>query len=103
MSVRSFRFPGPEHAMRNISYAILLAALAGCGDETPVPQPTEALSHQESSPEYRVIKFTSTLGGASSRGSDISAQGWVAGFCNLADGTRNATLWLYASLIDLRT
>jgi probable HAF family extracellular repeat protein len=89
--------------MRNISYVILLAALAGCGDEAPVPQPIEALSHQESSPEYRVIKFTSTLGGASSRGSDISAQGWVAGFSNLADGTRHATLWRDGSLIDLRT
>jgi len=89
--------------MRNIPYVILIAALAGCGDEPPVTQPREALSHQDSSPQYRIVKFTSTLGGTSSRGSDISDQGWVAGFSNLADGTRHGTLWRQGSLIDLGT
>jgi probable HAF family extracellular repeat protein len=89
--------------MRNIPYAIMIAALAGCGDEAKVTQPTESLAHQETGPHYRVIKFTSTLGGASSRGSDINAQGWVAGFSNLTDGTRHATLWRNGSLIDLLT
>jgi probable HAF family extracellular repeat protein len=88
--------------MRNIPYAIMIAALAGCGDEAKVT-PTESLAHQETGPHYRVIKFTSTLGGASSRGSDINAQGWVAGFSNLTDGTRHATLWRNGSLIDLLT
>jgi probable HAF family extracellular repeat protein len=89
--------------MRNIPYVILIAALAGCGDEPPVTQPREALSHQDSSPQYRIVKFTSTLGGTSSRGSDISDQGWVAGFSNLADGTRHGTLWRQGSPIDLGT
>jgi probable HAF family extracellular repeat protein len=95
-------FPPPEHSMRNIPYVILIAALAGCGDDAKVTQPTEALSHQDSSPQYRIIKFASTLGGTS-RGSDINDQGWVAGFSNLTDGTRHATLWRHGSLIDLRT
>jgi probable HAF family extracellular repeat protein len=88
--------------MRNIPYAILIAAMTGCGDEAKVTQPTEALSHQESIPQYRIIKFESTRDGTS-RGSDINDQGWVAGFSDSTDGTRHATLWRNGSLIDLRT
>lgn len=89
--------------MRNITYLILLAALAGCRDEAPVTQPTEALSDQGFSLRYRIVKFTSTLGGTSSRGSDINDRGWVAGFSDRANGKRHATVWRHGSLIDLRT
>jgi len=89
--------------MRNIVYVVITAALTGCGDEARVTQPTEALAHQAAIPQYRVIKITSTLGGASSRGSDINDRGWVAGFSNLTDGTRHATLWRDGSLVNLLT
>lgn len=89
--------------MRNIPYVILIAALAGCGDDAEVTKPTEALSQHQSDPRYRIIKITSTLGGASSRGSDINERGWVAGFSDRANGARHATLWQHGSLIDLRT
>ncbi len=89
--------------MRSIPYVFLIAALAGCGDEAQVTQPAEALSHHGSDSRYRIIKITSTLGGASSRGSDINERGWVGGFSNGTDGTRHATVWRHESLIDLKT
>ena len=89
--------------MPNIRFLALIAALAGCGDEAAVTQPAEALTHHGFGPRYRIIKLTSTLGGASSRGSDISERGWVAGFSNRADGDRHATLWRHGSLTDLGT
>ncbi len=89
--------------MRNIPHVILIAVLAGCVDEAEVTQPAEARSQQESIPQYQVIKITATLGGASSRGSDINDQGWVAGFSNQTDGTRHATLWRNGVLTDLLT
>lgn len=90
--------------MRNTPYVILLAALAGCGEEAQVTQPAETVSNHESGPRYRVIKFTSTLGGAS-RGSDINERGWIAGFSDSSDGNRHATLWRHKSgpVIDLKT
>jgi probable HAF family extracellular repeat protein len=91
--------------MRNLPYVVLLAALAGCGNETRVTQPAEALAvHERPDPRYRVIKISSSLGGGASRGSSINARGWVAGFSNLSgDGSRHATLWRQGALIDLRT
>ena len=79
--------------MRNLTCLFLLASLAGCGDEARVTRPIDALADQSAGPRYRIVKYTSTLGGASARGSDINERGWIAGSSNLTDGTRHAALW----------
>ena len=89
--------------MRNIPYVLLFGALTGCGDEPQATQPPEPLSRHESSPRYRIVKITSTLDGAASRGSDINELGWVAGFSDSTSGNRHATLWRHETLIDLKT
>lgn len=89
--------------MRTMTGLALIAALAGCGDEAQVTQPLDAFSHHSATPRYQIIKLTSTLGGTSSRGSDINERGWVAGFSNRTDGTRHATVWRHGALIDLET
>jgi probable HAF family extracellular repeat protein len=77
--------------MRPISYAILLAAVAGCSNETQVTQPGQELA-QLAEPQYEVVKLPS-LGGTLSRGMAINDQGVVAGWSNLPDGSRRAVLW----------
>jgi len=90
--------------MRNISYAILIAALAGCGNETEVTEPSEALAHGGPSWRYEVERFSSSLGGSVSVGTSINNRDWVAGFSNEpGDSSRHAALWRHGSIIDLRT
>lgn len=48
----------------------------------------------DGSREY-IVKALPSLGGTSSRGNGINDWGLTAGFSNLADGRRRATLWLY--------
>ena len=65
--------------MRYISCAILIAALAGCGDEARIAQPPEALAVRTPGAQYDVVKQPS-LGGTQSRGMAINNEGTVAGW-----------------------
>jgi len=87
--------------MRNISCAILLAAVAGCSNETQVTQPPATLA-QVAAAQYEVVKLPS-LGGTQSRGMAINRLGWVAGWSNRSDGKRHAVLWREWSITDLGT
>src|SRR5438046_2301112 len=90
--------------MRLISWTILIAGLAGCGDETQVSQPLEALAQSTPNAQYAITKFSASLGGVTSRGTAINNRGWVAGFSNLpGDNTRHAALWRDGSIRDLGT
>ena len=90
--------------MRLISWTILIAGLAGCGDETQVTQPLEAHAQSTPNAQYAITKFAASLGGVTSRGTAINNRGWVAGFSNLpGDNTRHAALWRDGSIRDLGT
>src|SRR5437773_1388516 len=90
--------------MRLISWTILIAGLAGCGDETQVTQPLEALAQSSPNAQYAITKCSASLGGVASRGTAINNRGWVAGFSNLpGDNTRHAALWRDGSIRDLGT
>ncbi|MGH7526116.1 MAG: hypothetical protein ACREMX_05385 [Gemmatimonadales bacterium] len=90
--------------MRNISYVVLIAALAGCGNETEVTEPSEALALGGSSSRYEVDRFSSSLGGTVSVGTSINNRGWVAGFSNLSgNDSTHAALWRHGSILDLGT
>jgi probable HAF family extracellular repeat protein len=78
--------------MRLITCAILAAAVAACSNEAPVTQPPGALAQMSANARYQVARLPS-LGGTLSRGMAINDRGVVAGWSNLADGTRRATLW----------
>jgi len=83
--------------------ALLLAATWGCGTES---ETTPALGPEAKSigpTSYTVVKYTSSLGGTTSRGMAINNQGLVAGFSNLADGTRHAALWKDGIITNLGT
>src|SRR5882724_3484314 len=83
--------PTPEDAMRYISCAVLVAALYGCGDDSQITQPRPELA-QAALVQYQVVRLPS-LGGTQSRGMEINAQGWVAGWSLKPDGSRRAALW----------
>jgi probable HAF family extracellular repeat protein len=85
--------------MRPATCAVLLAAAAGCGNDAPVTQPRQSLAPL-AAPQYTVVKLPS-LHGTQSRGMAINAQGWVAGWSNLPDGTRRAALWKDGSLVPI--
>ena len=89
--------------MRHIGRVILIAAVYGCGNETEVTRPLSPNAQSTAAPSYNVVKFSSSLGGAQSRGMAINRTGWVAGWSDLADGTRHAALWRDGSITDLRT
>ncbi len=89
--------------MRDIAFVMLLVAVWGCGNETEVSQPPATTAHALAGPSYRVVKFSSSLGGTSSRGMAINSQGMVAGWSDRADGTRHAALWRNGSIRDLLT
>ncbi|MEP6688921.1 MAG: hypothetical protein ABJC36_11285, partial [Gemmatimonadales bacterium] len=86
--------------MRHVTCAaVLLAALFGCDDEAPVTQSLQSLSPLAAS-QYTVAKLPS-LHGTQSRGMAINAQGWVAGWSNLPDGTRRAAVWKDGTLTPI--
>jgi probable HAF family extracellular repeat protein len=87
--------------MRYVSCAVLLAAVCGCGEDAQVTQPRAQLA-EAAVPQYEVQKLPS-LGGTQSRGMAINAQGWVAGWSNLASGARRAVLWKDAVIDNLET
>jgi probable HAF family extracellular repeat protein len=88
--------------MRHISCAILITALYGCGDQTKGTQPHQELA-QLADVRYEIVKLPS-LGGTLSRGMAINDKGEVAGWSNLADGSRRAVLWRdHQSITNLET
>jgi probable HAF family extracellular repeat protein len=87
--------------MRNISCAMLLAAVCGCGDDAPITQPHARLADAVA-PRYRIEKLPS-LGGAQSRGMAINNHGWVAGWSDLPGGLRRAVLWKDGAIDNLET
>lgn len=89
--------------MRHIGRVILIAFMYGCGNETEVTRPLSPDAQSTATPSYSVVKFSSSLGGAQSRGVAINRTGWVAGWSDLADGTRHAALWRDGAITDLRT
>ena len=92
--------------MRNISCAIALVTLGGCGhgsDITPPRPLASAAADRMTSVQYEVEKLAS-LGGTPSRGNAINASGSVAGYSNLpGNATRHATYWHGGSITDLGT
>ena len=92
--------------MRRISCGILVAALVACSNETQLTRPPDISARRNvSSPatRYQITKLSSSLGGTVSRGMAINNLGWVAGWSNLADGSRHAALWRDGSIVDLGT
>ncbi|MDP9206304.1 MAG: hypothetical protein M3P12_12775 [Gemmatimonadota bacterium] len=92
--------------MRKILCATTIAVLAACSNETQITQPLKVSARRDvSSPttQYAITKFSSSLGGTVSRGMSINTLGWVAGWSNLADGSRHAALWRDGSIVDLGT
>jgi probable HAF family extracellular repeat protein len=90
--------------MRHLaSAAALLIAAWGCGDQSQTTPSLGPEAKQIGPTSYTVVKVTSSLGGAPSRGVAINNQGLVAGFSTLADGTRHAALWRNGAITDLGT
>ena len=90
-----------EDTMRSLSLAFLIAAVAGCRSDAPLPAPRLALSPSASQPSYR-LDHLSTLAG-NSQGGGINNPGWVAGYSGRSDGTRHAALWRSGVVTDLGT
>src|SRR5689334_10995634 len=88
--------------MRKSSLAFAIAAMCGCSIETDVTAPSEAPAVLAAIASYPIAKLPS-LGGTLSRGMAINDQHWVAGWSNLADGSRHAALWRNGIITDLLT
>ncbi|MEP6572696.1 MAG: hypothetical protein ABJD11_08370 [Gemmatimonadota bacterium] len=87
--------------MRSLSYALLLAALCGCGNEDEMTRPAVSMAANGSVTQYSITTL-GTLAGTS-RGNSIANDGSVAGYSSLADLTRHAVLWRGGALLDLGT
>jgi probable HAF family extracellular repeat protein len=83
--------------------AFLIAAAWGCGNESETTPSLGPQTKQIDATSYTVVKYPSSLGGTVSRGTAINNQGLVAGFSNLADGTRHAAIWRDGTITDLLT
>jgi probable HAF family extracellular repeat protein len=91
--------------MRGRTYAIVLAALTGCGTESPLTQPTDLVGPTASvAPPSYTLALLPGLGGTQSRGMAINEQGWVAGWSlTAANATRQAVLWRAGAVVPLGT
>lgn len=88
--------------MRHMQYAALVAALCGCGNETDPTRPNPD-AHLALTPRYTVVKYPASLGGTQARGMAINRRGLVAGWSDLADGSRHAVTWRNGVITDLGT
>lgn len=89
--------------MRHISRAVLIAAVAACGNEPQVTQPSAARAQGTAATRYNVVLWP-TLDGRLSRPSGINNDGRLAGFSNLpGDSIRHAALWVDSMIFDLGT
>jgi probable HAF family extracellular repeat protein len=73
-----------------------------CGSEDRLVRPADRPPHATGL-SYTVVKLSATLGGTQSRGMAINGNAWIAGWSNLANGTRHAALWRDGAITDLRT
>jgi probable HAF family extracellular repeat protein len=89
--------------MRDILPVLVLAAAVGCGTEPDTHPPLFEGARATAGPVYQVVKITSGLGGTQSRGMAINAGGVVAGWSDLADGSRHAVVWRNGAIADLGT
>jgi probable HAF family extracellular repeat protein len=94
--------------MRNLSRVSLslVAVLGACSNEARITKPPDVGARLDASSQttrYQITKFSSSLGGTTSRGMAINSLGWVAGWSDLADGSRHAALWRNGSILDLGT
>jgi probable HAF family extracellular repeat protein len=92
--------------MRQLASAVaafLIAAAWGCGNESETTPSLGPQTKQIDATSYTVVKYPSSVGGTVSRGTAINNQGLVAGFSNLADGTRHAAIWRDGTITDLLT
>jgi len=92
--------------MRGTSCVLLIAAAGACSDQTQPPLPVAVAPYAAQAnkePHYDVVILRSSLGGTQSRGTGISNGGVVAGWSNLANGTRHAAVWTDGSITDLKT
>jgi probable HAF family extracellular repeat protein len=81
---------------------LLLLATLACGSEDRLVRPADRPQHA-TGPSYTIVKFPATLGGTQSRGMAINGSRYVAGWSNLANGTRHAALWRNGGITDLGT
>src|SRR5262245_44969472 len=90
--------------MRHLAPVLLIGAVCGCADQTESTRPLGPdATLPAATASYHVVKFSSSLGGTQSRGTAINSGGVVAGFSNLADGTRHAAVWRNGNITDLHT
>jgi len=90
-------------SLASAAAALLIVAVWGCGNES---ETTPSLGPEAKSigpTSYTVVKYTSSLGSAPSRGTAINNQGLVAGFSTLTNGTRHAALWRDGVITNLGT
>ena len=81
--------------MRRIPYLVLLAAALGCNDRSEVTtEPALGPAAQGSGAAYRVVMYSSTLGGRVNVATSINSRGRLAGFSDLgSEPTRHAVIW----------
>lgn len=90
--------------MQHLARVMLVAAACGCAGETESARPLGPDAPLASATvSYHVVKFPADLGGTQSRGTAINSGGLVAGFSNLADGTRHGAIWRNGAITDLKT
>jgi probable HAF family extracellular repeat protein len=95
-----------EEPMRRTSCTLLTIVLGACSDQLPPTRPGGLAPEAAliaNAPRYDVTIIRSKLGGTQTRGNGISNRGLIAGWSNLADGTRHAALWIGESIEDLET
>jgi probable HAF family extracellular repeat protein len=91
--------------MPRTSFCVLTVALWACSDRpqvTPLPMAPNA-AQGKADPRYDILIVRTSLGGTQSRGTGISNRGLVAGWSNLANGTRHAAIWNGDAIDDLET
>lgn len=91
------------HLTSAATATLLIAAAWACGNESETTPSLGPEAKHIGPTSYTVVKFTSSLGGTASRGMAINNHGLVAGWSNLAEGTRHAALWRGGAITDLGT
>jgi probable HAF family extracellular repeat protein len=90
--------------MPHLARVILVAAAFGCAGQPESARPLGPDAPVAGATiSYHVVKFPADLGGTQSRGTAINSAGLVAGFSNLADGTRHGVIWRDGAITDLET
>jgi uncharacterized membrane protein len=88
--------------MRLIAFAVLIATVNGCVNETELTQPAGPLAQLRANLQYRIDILPASASGPE-QGGAINNQSWVAGWSLQPNGTLQATLWKDGSAIPLGT